>query len=86
MGKFIDMTGQRFGRLTVICRAEDHVQPNGVSKGESAVRLKEMLGRKILVCIGDAEKLFNWRSQENMLSVKIKAFFTAFADFIGSLF
>ncbi len=38
------------------------------------------------ICIGDAEKLFNWRSQENMLSVKIKAFFTAFADFIGSLF
>lgn len=30
MGKFIDMTGQKFGRLTVVCRAEDHVQPNGV--------------------------------------------------------
>lgn len=29
MGKFIDMTGQKFGKLTVICRTEDHVQPNG---------------------------------------------------------
>lgn len=30
MGKFIDMTGKKFGRLTVICRTEDHIQPNGV--------------------------------------------------------
>lgn len=31
MGKFIDMTGQRFGRLTVIKRAKNHIQPNGVN-------------------------------------------------------
>ena len=31
------------------------VQPKGVSKGASALRLKDMLQRKILVCIGDAE-------------------------------
>lgn len=31
MGKFIDMTGQKFGRLTVVCRTKDHIQPNGVS-------------------------------------------------------
>lgn len=31
MGKFIDMTGQKFGRLTVVCRTENHIQPNGVS-------------------------------------------------------
>lgn len=31
------------------------VQAKGVSKGNAAVRLKEMLGRKILVCVGDAE-------------------------------
>ncbi len=31
------------------------VQPAGVSKGRSAVELKEQLGKKILVCIGDAE-------------------------------
>ena len=29
MGKFIDLTKQKFTRLTVIKRAEDHVQPNG---------------------------------------------------------
>lgn len=27
--KLIDLTGQKFGRLTVIRRAEDHIQPNG---------------------------------------------------------
>ena len=29
MGKFKDLTGQRFGRLTVINRVEDHVMPSG---------------------------------------------------------
>ena len=29
MGKLIDLTGQRFGRLTVIERAEDYVSPKG---------------------------------------------------------
>lgn len=29
MGKFIDLTGQRFGRLTVLSRAEDYVNPQG---------------------------------------------------------
>lgn len=29
MGKFIDLTGQRFGRLTVLSRAEDYVSPKG---------------------------------------------------------
>lgn len=31
------------------------VQPIGVSKGRSAYELKEKLGKKMLVCIGDAE-------------------------------
>ncbi len=31
------------------------VHAKGVSKGAAAVRLKERLGRKILVCVGDAE-------------------------------
>ena len=31
------------------------VQAKGVSKGAAALRLKEKLGRKILVCVGDAE-------------------------------
>lgn len=30
MGKFIDMTGLRFGRLEVLKREEDHIQPNGM--------------------------------------------------------
>lgn len=29
MGKFIDLTGMKFGRLTVIERAEDYVSPSG---------------------------------------------------------
>lgn len=29
MGKFIDLTGKRFGKLTVIERSEDHIQPSG---------------------------------------------------------
>ena len=29
MGKFVDLTGRKFGRLTVIKRAEDYISPNG---------------------------------------------------------
>jgi hypothetical protein len=29
LGKFKDLTGQRFGRLTVVERAEDYVSPKG---------------------------------------------------------
>ncbi len=29
IGKFEDLTGQKFGKLTVIARAENHVQPSG---------------------------------------------------------
>lgn len=29
MGKFIDLTGKRFGKLTVTRRSEDHIEPNG---------------------------------------------------------
>lgn len=29
MGNFIDLTGQRFSRLTVVCRAEDRLTPKG---------------------------------------------------------
>lgn len=49
---------EEFGGKCAITRSADlyiDVQPKNVSKGESALRLKEMLGRKILVCIGDAE-------------------------------
>lgn len=32
MGKFIDLTGRKFGRLTVIGRAPNHIQPNGANR------------------------------------------------------
>lgn len=32
MSKLIDLTGQKFGRLTVVKRIEDYVQPNGNRK------------------------------------------------------
>ena len=32
MGKFEDLTGKRFGKLTVLYRAEDYVQPSGQRK------------------------------------------------------
>ena len=32
MGNFIDLTGIRFGKLTVLYRAEDHIQPSGQHK------------------------------------------------------
>lgn len=48
----------RFGHKCVVMRGAGlyiDVQPIGVSKGRSARELKEKLGKKILVCIGDAE-------------------------------
>lgn len=32
MGKFIDLTGQKFGRLIVLERVENYIQPNGTIK------------------------------------------------------
>ena len=29
MGKFVDLTGQKFGRLTVLFRVEDNIESNG---------------------------------------------------------
>ena len=49
---------EEFGAYCVVTRGADlyiDVQPKGVSKGESAQKLKEMLGRKVLICVGDAE-------------------------------
>ena len=31
MCKYVDLTGKKFGRLTVIERAPNHIQPNGRS-------------------------------------------------------
>ena len=49
---------EEFGEYCVVTRGADlyiDVQPIGVSKGHSARKLKELLGKKILICVGDAE-------------------------------
>ncbi len=49
---------QEFGHACEVMRGAGlyiDVQPIGVSKGRSACELKEKLGKKVLVCIGDAE-------------------------------
>lgn len=49
---------QIFGEFCEVFRAAGRiidVHAKGVSKGKSAVALKRQLGRKILVCVGDAE-------------------------------
>ena len=49
---------EEFGDKCAVTRSADlyiDIQPKNVSKGKSARSLKEMLGRKILICIGDAE-------------------------------
>ena len=32
LGKYIDLSGQKFGKLTVIKRVEDHITPSGQHK------------------------------------------------------
>ena len=55
MVQFIhDRWGDKVDTFLAAPRIMD-VQAKGVSKGNAALRLKEMLGRKILVCVGDAE-------------------------------
>lgn len=55
MEQFVhDRWGDKVDTFLAAPRIMD-VQAKGVSKGNAAVRLKEMLGRKILVCVGDAE-------------------------------
>ncbi len=49
---------ERWGDKVEVFRAAPRiidVHAKGVSKGAAALRLKEKLGRKILVCVGDAE-------------------------------
>ena len=49
---------EEYGAYCVVTRGADlyiDVQPIGVSKGHSARKLKDMLGKKVLICVGDAE-------------------------------
>lgn len=59
MGKFKDLTGRKFGRLTVIERAEDYIEPSGRHKvrwlckcdcGNKKVVLSGNLGRTTYSC------------------------------------
>ena len=40
LGKYIDLSGQKFGKLTVIKRVEDHITPSGQHKQLWLVLLK----------------------------------------------
>lgn len=51
MGKFIDLTGQKFGRLTVIARAENHIQTNGQRKTQWLCQCE--CGKKIIIKASD---------------------------------
>lgn len=60
MGKFVDLTGQKFGYLTVIKRAEDYVSPKGYHDtqwlckcdcgNEVIVRRSDLTSKKTLSC------------------------------------
>lgn len=47
MPKFQDLTGQRFGRLTVIKQAEDHICPNGQHKTQWLCRCE--CGNEVII-------------------------------------
>ena len=58
MDRAEELLNQRFGDRIAAFRAGPRiidVQAKGISKGRAAQELKERLGRKILVCMGDAE-------------------------------
>lgn len=75
MGKFKDLTGQRFGRLTVVERAEDYVMPSGYRAlkwlckcdcGNTTVILGKHLTKK------DGTKSCGCFARENMSKIKKK--------------
>lgn len=58
MDRAEELLNRRFGDKIAAFRAGPRiidVQAKGISKGRAAQELKERLGRKILVCMGDAE-------------------------------
>ena len=58
MDRAQELLNERFGQHIAAFRAGPRiidVQAKGISKGRAARELKERLGRKILVCMGDAE-------------------------------
>ena len=59
MGKFIDLTGQRFGKLTVINRVDDYVYTNGNKKAQWLCRCD--CGKEKVI-IGDSLKAGHTKS------------------------
>lgn len=55
------------------------------SEVESAFDIKSTSCAIDRVCIGDADKLFNWHCQDNIASAKLKAFVEALAALVGAL-
>ena len=67
MGQFIDLTGNKYGKLTVVKRVEDHIQKSGVPKamwlckcecgGERVAYGQALRAGKIIDCgCGDFER------------------------------
>lgn len=56
MSRLIDLTGQRFGKLVVLSRAEEYVSPSGKHAGE--VNSKKKNKRKYSVNIKNYSSLF----------------------------
>ena len=48
MSNLIDLTGRKFGRLTVIKRADDYIQPNGNHKTQWLCRCD--CGKEVVLC------------------------------------
>lgn len=50
MGRFIDLTGQRFGRLTVVKRVDDCVRSNGKKRVQWLCKCSCKEGNEVIVC------------------------------------
>lgn len=81
MGKFVDLTGQKFGRLTVVYRAENRVSSSGVQK--VYWHCKCSCGKEIDVCGRDLkskhtqscgclqkDRVFECNSKHNAYAIK----------------
>lgn len=62
MGKFIDLTGQRFGMLTVIRRGENHISPTNPKKPYVQWYCDCDCGNKDILIRGDSLKTGNTKS------------------------
>lgn len=80
MGKFIDLTGQRFGRLVVISRDDNHVCPNGSQKvawnckcdcgNKKTVMTEKLIRKNTLSCGCLRKEVTSERSKKNTYTRK----------------